>query len=168
LQVTPVADAALVYQLNRMLVQVMQHGTGRAALGSLPADLVVAGKSGTSSELRDSWFAGFSGTHLAIVWVGYDDNRPTRFTGSSGALTVWSRLMSGLQTSSWSAPLPENVAEVSIEYPTGLQVEAGCAEDVISIAVPIGSEPPMKEGCGTGPVETIIERAADWVRDIIR
>jgi penicillin-binding protein 1B len=168
LQVTPVADAALVYQLNRMLVQVMQHGTGRAALGSLPADLVVAGKSGTSSELRDSWFAGFSGTHLAIVWVGYDDNRPTRFTGSSGALAVWSRLMAGLQTSSWSAPLPENVAEVTIEYPTGLQVEPGCAEDVISIAVPLGSEPPMKPGCGTGTIETIIERAADWVRDIIR
>jgi len=168
LQVTPVADAGVVYQLNRMLVQVMQHGTGRAALGSLPADLVVAGKSGTSSELRDSWFAGFSGTHLAVVWVGYDDNRPTRFTGSSGALAVWSRLMAGLQTRSWSAPLPEEVAEVTIEYPTGLQVEAGCAEDIISIAVPIGSEPPMKPGCGTGPIESMIERAGQWVRDIIR
>jgi penicillin-binding protein 1B len=150
-----------------MLVQVMQHGTGRAALGALPADLVVAGKSGTSSELRDSWFAGFSGTHLAVVWVGYDDNRPTRFTGSSGALAVWSRLMAGLQTTSWSAPLPESVAEVSIEYPTGLQVEPGCAEDIVSVAVPVGGEPPMKPGCGQGPVESIIERAGQWVRDII-
>jgi penicillin-binding protein 1B len=167
LQVTPVADAGMVYQLNRMLVQVMQHGTGRPALGSLPADLVVAGKSGTSSELRDSWFAGFSGSHLAVVWVGYDDNRPTRFTGSSGALAVWSRLMAGLQTSSWSAPLPEEVAEVSIEYPTGLKVEAGCAEDIVSIAVPLGNEPPMKPGCGTNPVESMIERAGEWVRDII-
>jgi penicillin-binding protein 1B len=168
LQVTPVADAGVVYQLNRMLVQVMQHGTGRAAIGALPADLVVAGKSGTSSELRDSWFAGFSGTHLAVVWVGYDDNRPTRFTGSSGALAVWSRLMAGLQTNSWSAPLPEDVAEVSIEYPTGLQVEAGCADDVVSIAVPLGGEPPMKPGCGSGPVESILERAGEWVRDIMR
>jgi penicillin-binding protein 1B len=167
LQVTPVADSGVVYQLNRMLVQVMQHGTGRAALGSLPADLVVAGKSGTSSELRDSWFAGFSGSHLAVVWVGYDDNRPTRFTGSSGALAVWSRLMASLQTTSWSAPLPESVAEVSIEYPTGLQVEPGCAEDIVSVAVPVGGEPPMKPGCGQGPVESIIERAGQWVRDII-
>src|SRR5690606_11322150 len=121
LQVEPVANADVVYQLNRMLVQVMQRGTGRAALGVLPPSLVVAGKSGTSSELRDSWFAGFSGGHLAVVWVGYDDNRPTRFTGSSGALTVWSRLLAGLSTTSWNSPMPESLTEVTIDYPTGFR-----------------------------------------------
>ena len=55
----------------------MEHGTGRAARALLPPTLVVAGKSGTSSDYRDSWFAGFSGSHLAVVWVGYDDNVPT-------------------------------------------------------------------------------------------
>ena len=88
---------------------------------------MVAGKSGTSSELRDSWFAGFSGSHLAVVWVGYDDNRPTEFTGSSGALQVWSRLMAGLNTSSRSAPLPENLAQIDVEYPTGLRASRRCA-----------------------------------------
>ena len=66
----------------------MVRGTGKPAKAVLPANLVVAGKSGTSSDLRDNWFAGFSGSHVAVVWVGYDDNLPTGFTGSSGALPV--------------------------------------------------------------------------------
>jgi penicillin-binding protein 1B len=108
-EVDEVADADSVFQLNRMLEVVMEHGTGRPARSVLPANLVVAGKSGTSSDQRDSWFAGFSGSHLAVVWVGYDDNSPTEFTGSSGALTVWARLMASLNTTSRSPATPESV-----------------------------------------------------------
>ena len=88
LEVTPVADPVAVYQVNRMLVQVMEHGSGQAARAQIPADIVVAGKTGTSSDYRDSWFAGFSGNTLAVVWIGYDDNSPTGLTGSSGSLPV--------------------------------------------------------------------------------
>ena len=94
LEVTQVASPEYVYQLDRMLVSVMEHGTGRAARALLPPDLIVAGKSGTSSDYRDSWFAGFSGNDLVVVWVGYDDDEPTGFTGSAGALPVWARVMS--------------------------------------------------------------------------
>ena len=80
---------------------------------------MVAGKSGTSSDYRDSWFAGFSGSHLVVVWVGYDDNQPTGFTGSAGALPVWARVMAGLGTRSWDSAMPEILAEVQLEYPTG-------------------------------------------------
>ncbi len=66
LEVQQVAAQDTVYQLNRMLEVVMEHGTGRAAKSVLPPGLVVAGKSGTSSELRDSWFAGFSGSNVAV------------------------------------------------------------------------------------------------------
>jgi penicillin-binding protein 1B len=168
LEVTPVSDGAAVYQLNRMLELVMDRGTGRAARSVLPPSLVVAGKSGTSSEQRDSWFAGFSGAHLAVVWVGYDDNRPTGFTGSSGALAVWSRLMAGLNTVSRSVALPEALTEIPIEYPTGLRVGPTCTEDVVTIAVPLGSEPPFKPGCGDKPGQSIVERAGEWLRDMIR
>jgi penicillin-binding protein 1B len=168
LEVNQVADADAVYQLNRMLEIVMEHGTGRAARAVLPAGLVVAGKSGTSSELRDSWFAGFSGGHVAVVWVGYDDNRPTAFTGSSGALQVWSRLMAGLRTVSRNAPLPENVTQIDVEYLTGLRASTRCAEDVVTVAVPTGSEPPFKPGCGENNGQSLVERAGEWLRDMIR
>lgn len=167
LQVTPVAAPENIYALDRMLEQVMVKGTGKAARSVLPANLVVAGKSGTSSDLRDDWFAGFSGSHLAIVWVGYDNNLPTGLTGSSAALPVWARLMAGLGTSSWSAPMPDSLAETWIDYPTGMLVDATCAEDAVPIAVPVGTQLPMKPGCGATGLDSIVKRAGEWLRDIM-
>ena len=167
LQVAPLATPENIYQLDRMLEQVMVRGTGRAAHTMLPANLVVAGKSGTSSELRDNWFAGFSGSHLAVVWVGYDNNLPTGFTGSSGALPVWARLMSGLGTTSWNVTMPDSLAETWIDFSTGGLVEAGCAEDAVPIAVPAGTEIPIRAGCRQSGVESIVKRAGEWLRDIM-
>src|SRR5690606_904748 len=146
-------DPKAVYQLNRMLVQVMERGSGASSRAYLPSGLVVAGKSGTSSDYRDSWFAGFSGSHLAVVWIGYDDNAPTGLTGSSGSLAVWSRLMASIGTTSWNAPLPDGLQETWIEYPTGLGAKPGCAEEVIAVALPIDVEVPMKPECERGVVE---------------
>jgi penicillin-binding protein 1B len=168
LEVTPVATPEVVYELDRMLEQVMIRGTGRPARAVLPADLVVAGKTGTSSDYRDSWFAGFSGSHLAVVWVGYDENMPTGFTGSAGALPVWSRLMAGLGATSWNAPMPESLAEAWIEYPTGLRVGPGCSGDAVPIAVPVGTQLPTKSGCGGNAFDTMVERAGEWLRDLVR
>ena len=87
-QVEPAAPPAAVYQLVRMLMLVPTHGTARDAAARLPKGLVIAGKTGTSSDTRDSWFAGFTGSYLSVVWVGYDDNRVTGLTGATGALPV--------------------------------------------------------------------------------
>jgi penicillin-binding protein 1B len=168
LEITPVADSATVYQLNRMLTKVTQRGTGRAVYNRISPDVIVAGKTGTSSDFRDSWFAGFSGNQLAVVWIGFDDNRPTGLTGSAGALTVWSNLMRRLDPVSWDATLPESLTEVWIEYPTGLLAKPGCADDVVSIAVPKGSELPVKPGCGDDPLSDFAERTRQWLEGIIR
>ncbi|MBS0366651.1 MAG: penicillin-binding protein 1B [Proteobacteria bacterium] len=147
LQVTPVAPPEAVYMVDRMMVHVMDHGTGRAARAILPPGLVVAGKSGTSSDYRDSWFAGFSGSHLAVVWVGYDDNQPTGFTGSAGALPVWAHIMSSVGASSWNATMPDTLAEVQIDFDSGLKVNSACASDAVSVAVPGGTVVPAKASC---------------------
>jgi penicillin-binding protein 1B len=168
LEVTPVASPDVVYEVDRMMVQVMEKGTGRGARSILPPNLVVAGKSGTSSDYHDNWFAGFSGSHLAVVWVGYDDNLPTGFTGSSGALPVWARLMAGLGTTSWDAPMPESLAETWIDFDTGLRVDKECADkDSVPIAVPVGTELPMKPDCGPNKMQSIVERAGEWIRDLM-
>jgi penicillin-binding protein 1B len=147
LEVTPVAESAAVYQVNQMMVQVMERGTGRGARALLPSGLVVAGKSGTSSDYRDSWFAGFSGTHLGVVWIGYDNNTPTGLTGSSGSLQVWARLMSAIGTTSWNAAQPETLQPVTVEFATGLVARPDCGQDVLTIVVPQGTELPQKPGC---------------------
>ena len=53
----------------------------------------VAGKTGTTDEQRDAWFAGFTGDRVAVVWLGYDDNRAARLSGAASALPVWGELI---------------------------------------------------------------------------
>ncbi len=168
LEVTPVADSALVYQLNRMLTKVTQRGTGQAVYARLPPDVIVAGKTGTSDDFRDSWFAGFTGSHLAVTWVGFDDNQPTGLSGAAGALSVWSTLMRSLDPISWDATLPESLTEVWIEYPTGLVAKPGCAEDLVSIAVPMDAVLLTKPGCGDDPFSEFTERTRQWLEGIMR
>jgi len=168
LEVTPVATPQAVYQVNRMMVQVMERGTGAGARANLPSGLVVAGKSGTSSDYRDSWFAGFSGSHLAVVWTGYDDNSPTGLTGSSGSLSVWSKLMGSISTTSLDAPLPDGMQETWVEFDTGLAAKPGCGEDLVTIAVPQGTQLPVKPGCEAGIGATLGDRARELWQSIIR
>jgi penicillin-binding protein 1B len=174
LEVTQVATPEAIYQLDRMLVLVMDHGTGRAARPLLPAQLLVAGKSGTSSDLRDSWFAGFAGSHLVVVWVGYDNDDPTALTGSTGALPVWAHIMAQLNATSWTAPMPESLAEVHIEFPTGLRVVPGCAQDIVAVVVPGGAQLPARPGCGfpdTPPGApasgSLLQRAQQWLHGVV-
>ena len=168
LEVTPVADPKAVYQVDQMLVQVIERGTGRAANANLPFGMVVAGKSGTSSDYRDSWFSGFSGSHQIVVWMGYDDNSPTGLTGSSGSLAVWSRLMGSISTMPFTAALPEGLREVSVEYRTGLQARPSCGEEVLTVAIPDDVKLPMKPQCETGVINELGDRAREWWRGIIR
>lgn len=66
----------------------------------LPQELVMAGKTGTTNDMRDAWFAGYTGNYLAVVWLGNDDNKATGLSGASGALPVWVDLMSRLKPTS--------------------------------------------------------------------
>lgn len=130
LSVEQVADAGSVYLLTHALQGVVREGTGRGLADYLPADLNVAGKTGTTDDARDAWFAGFTGDRVAVVWVGYDDNRPTHFTGSSGALPIWGQLMSQLNPEPLFPPLAENVEKVWVDAATGLLGNAKCPEAV--------------------------------------
>jgi penicillin-binding protein 1B len=126
LEVTEAAPAEAVYTLNRMLIEVFNRGTARPALRSLPPGLVVAGKTGTSNDYRDSWFAGFSGGHLIVVWMGHDDNTPTSLTGTTGALQAWTRLMASISTNSFEPLMPDGVEDRWIDYYTGLETSPYC------------------------------------------
>lgn len=84
----------------RLVTIALQHavsdGTGRRLIADGLGHLRAAGKTGTSNDSRDSWFAGFTGQHLAVVWVGNDRNEPTGLYGATGAMRVWSALFSRL------------------------------------------------------------------------
>jgi penicillin-binding protein 1B len=107
IEIAEAADPAAVYALNQGLVQVMERGTGRTVRRQLPDDLIVAGKTGTSDDLRDSWFAGFTNDHLIVTWVGADDNRPIGLTGSTGAAKIWAQVLGSVEANSYDAPAPK-------------------------------------------------------------
>ncbi|MCZ8129800.1 MAG: penicillin-binding protein 1B [Steroidobacteraceae bacterium] len=174
-QVEQVAHAATVYQLDRMLVQVVERGTGRAAGARLGPDVVAAGKTGTSNDTRDSWFAGFTGSHLAVVWVGYDDYQPTGQTGGSGALPIWAETMASLRPASFDPPVPELLEERWIEYATGYETRPDCSDQAARIATVQGVSLPAQAGCpglpglpGGDTIGDPVERAVEGVVDRVR
>ena len=74
------APPQAVYLLNRGLQEVIKSGTAKAA-DSINNHLGLAGKTGTTNDNRDAWFAGYSGNYVSVVWVGRDDNQPIGLTG---------------------------------------------------------------------------------------
>ena len=78
------------YLVTSVLEGVLDRGTARS-VRRWGLDDPLAGKTGTSNDSRDSWFAGYSPERVTAVWVGYDDNRATRLSGARGALPIWTR-----------------------------------------------------------------------------
>ncbi len=124
-----------------MMRSVMNEGTGAGARG-LGFTLDAAGKTGTTNDLRDAWFAGFTPDLLTVVWVGFDDNQPVGLSGAQAALPIWSRFMAralaGRQSASFEAP--SGVTFVDIDPETGKLPGPGCPR-VITESFLAGSEP---------------------------
>ena len=130
------------FLVTNMLRSVLNEGTGAAARAmGFSAD--AAGKTGTTNDLRDAWFAGYTPDLLCVVWVGYDDNTPIRLSGAKAALPIWVEFMkaavAGTQQRSFDVP-PENVIFVDIDKDTGLLANPGCPK-LISEAFIAGTEP---------------------------
>jgi penicillin-binding protein 1B len=146
LAVEQVASPAPVYLLTTALQGVVQEGTAQGLQNYLSPELGVAGKTGTTDGLRDSWFAGFTGDRVAVVWIGRDDNEPTGLTGASGAMTVWGEMMTKLDPEPLAPPTPEDVELIWIDSRSQLRVSEKCA-GATKIPFIKGSEPAEVTPC---------------------
>lgn len=127
IDVRRVLDPAPTYLLNTALERVTREGTARALRYLLPGRRV-AGKTGTTDRLRDSWFAGFDGRRVGVVWVGRDDNRPAGLTGSAGALRVWADMMGQLSVVQRRSTPPPGIVEVPVDPASGYSLPDDCDE----------------------------------------
>ena len=143
-------EAAPVYLLTSALQDVVREGTAAGLKEYLPASLKLAGKTGTTDDLRDAWFAGFSGDRLAVVWIGYDDNRPAGLTGAAGALPVWGELMRKLDLEPVQPPMPEEIEMVWIDPALGLRADRDC-KGAIELPFLRGSAPEQTAPCARSP-----------------
>ena len=146
LQVEQRLEPAPVFLVNQVLTEVVAGGTARSLQTTLGDKLPLAGKTGTTNDLRDSWFAGFGDNLLAVSWVGYDDNRPTRFTGATGALRLWAAMMrdSGIQPVNFIKP--EDISWLTRH--TGLL--SGNCPDLPALPFIANYKPDDSTGCYSG------------------
>jgi penicillin-binding protein 1B len=150
-----------MYLLAAAMQGVVSEGTGQGLKNWLPPELAIAGKTGTTDEQRDAWFAGFSGDRLGIVWVGYDDNRSARLSGAAAALPIWGEMMAALDPEPLALPKPDGVEVVAIDPQTGLR-GSGCpgAYDLPFVA---GSAPEGRAPCADGKT---VEKVRGWLERI--
>jgi penicillin-binding protein 1B len=153
-------DPAATYIVNTMLQEVMHEGTGRAAYSSFPQDYGLVGKTGTTNDAKDSWFAGYTGDYLSVVWVGRDDNKSIGLTGASGALPIWTALMKQISTQPVNLIPPDNVKLVWVEAGTGLLTRKDCGNGKQYPYIS-GSEPTVYSECG----QEVFEQDKSWFTD---
>lgn len=152
-----------IHLLQYAMQEVAREGTARYAYSQLPSDLNIAGKTGTSNDQRDSWFAGFTGSRLAVVWLGRDDNSPLPFTGSGGALRVWTAFMKAEKSEPFQAPVPEGVEYLWVDKETGYLSDERC-QGAIPVPFLNGSKPQYRVDCGVEPVQNGGSKPLDWFR----
>jgi penicillin-binding protein 1B len=153
LNVDPVAAPGPVYLLTAALQGVVREGTAQPLTNWLPAELNVAGKTGTTDDLRDSWFAGYTGDRVAVVWVGRDDNKPSGLTGASGAMTVWGEMMKNIQPDPLQPVVPENIEMVNVDPVSGLRYNEECKTGVLLPFIK-GSAPTEISACAFASADT--------------
>ncbi|MHC1727510.1 MAG: PBP1A family penicillin-binding protein [Syntrophobacteraceae bacterium] len=93
IEFSSVTSPEKAFLITNLLEGTIERGTARL-LKRLGVDFICAGKTGTTSDYRDSWFVGYTTDLLVLVWVGYDDARPTHLTGAQGAGRIWARFLS--------------------------------------------------------------------------
>jgi len=122
-----VARPDTTYLVTNMMRSVLSEGTGAGARAA-GFTLDAAGKSGTTNDLRDAWFVGFTPRLLTVVWVGFDDNQPVSLSGSQAALPIWTQFMKNATAGrpSDTFEVPDGIVFADIDRDTGKLATPGC------------------------------------------
>ncbi|MCC6562633.1 MAG: penicillin-binding protein 1B [Xanthomonadales bacterium] len=153
--------AGELVEAARLVSYAMQEGsrsgTGAALVGLGLGHLHVAGKTGTSDDLRDSWYAGFTGGHLAVVWLGRDDNQRAGLYGATGAMRLWAALFEKLPSEPLQLDLGHNPVVRWIDPQTQRATNAEC-EGARALPFIRGFEPTEYMDCDRWTLD-------DWFRN---
>ena len=125
------ADEDATYLLNYALHKVTTDGTAKRIKASFPK-VNMAGKTGTTNDYRDSWFAGFDRNLVTSIWLGTDDNQPINMSGASGALPVFIALQKQQSPKTLVRRFPSSLTIAHFNRDTGVQTLPGCP-NVISV-----------------------------------
>jgi len=155
-----VIDPAPAYLINTALQKVVSEGTARALNQRFSPALGLAGKTGTTNDLRDSWFAGYDGDKLGVVWVGRDDNQPMGLSGATGAMQIWADLYAEAGATPQQALKPEAITWHGVDTASGGLADNGC-DDTVQL-------PFIESGALPAPAPCARGRAPDWLPEWLR
>ena len=136
-----VARPDTTFLVTNMMRSVLNEGTAAGARAA-GFTLDAAGKTGTTNDLRDAWFVGFTPELLTVVWVGYDNNQPLSLTGTQAALPIWTAFMNSALAGRPSIPftVPDGVVFAEVDRDTGKLALPTCPR-VYNEAFLAGTEP---------------------------
>ncbi|MCZ7585596.1 MAG: penicillin-binding transpeptidase domain-containing protein [Deltaproteobacteria bacterium] len=128
-EIERVVQPEVAYLTTSLMESVINHGTGARAR-ALGFRHPAAGKTGTTNDYKDAWFVGFTPKILAAVWVGFDDNRELRLTGSAAALPIWTKFMISQLSKSVPVPfeVPERIVRRKIDPESGMLAGFDCPQ----------------------------------------
>lgn len=137
----PVVRPETAYLVTNMMRSVVNEGTA-AGVRALGFQLDAAGKTGTTNDLRDAWFVGFTPELLTVVWVGFDDNTALGLSGAQAALPIWTTFMIRALSGHANLPLPEpdGIVYAEIDRDNGKLAVPGCPRVIREAFLP-GTEP---------------------------
>ncbi len=129
-----------LHLLRFSLKKTFEIGTARGYSKDRIRSWNVGGKTGTSDDQRDSWFVGYAGEYLTLIWLGFDDNRKTPLTGRSGSLEVWKSFIEKVDPLSIQTSIPQRINYQWVDKTDGKLSGRRCKN---SILVPYinGTEP---------------------------
>ena len=129
------------YLVTSMMRSVLNEGTAAGARAAGFA-LDAAGKTGTTNDLRDAWFVGFTPELLTVVWVGFDNNQPLSLTGTQAALPIWTTFMQAALAGRPDSPfeIPDGITFAEIDRDTGKLALPTCPR-VYQESFLVGTEP---------------------------
>jgi penicillin-binding protein 1B len=167
--VVSVARADTTYLVLNMMRSVLDEGTGAGARRA-GFTLDAAGKSGTTNDLRDAWFVGFTPEILTAVWVGFDNNQPIGLSGSQAALPIWTTFMKRATAGrpNKAFEVPPGIVYADIDKDTGQLATPNCPH-VFHEAFLAGTVP--TERCQlheSDPVTSFFSRLGGLFRRIVR
>ena len=140
---SPALPADAVYLVNTILKGAVDHGT---ATGARAKGLtgVLAGKTGTTNDGRDAWFVGFSPRFLAVVWVGYDDNRGLNLSGTQAAVPIFADFSRAAPAQFFAEDfqVPSDIVTATIDPSTGFLASPGCPQPTTEVFIE-GTAPTM-------------------------
>ncbi|MGR5171123.1 penicillin-binding protein 1B [Vibrio owensii] len=147
-------DQQAAWLTTYAMKQGVAQGTGRF-LQSQFAWAALAGKTGTSNDSRDSWFVGVDGREVTTVWLGRDDNKSTKLTGSSGALRVYAEYLKQRIPERLELPWPKEVTTLGFQKAANGALEMNCRSEY---KLPVWDK--------SGQIKQQCEKKSNWLNNL--